>query len=235
MRPRILKITAVVSTFFLLALLFYNADRVTLSTWKVDRQSLTGSLRVNAGRYNNRLDNNMLATSQDGDCTTSPTCLGRLSAEDKKLYDQCLSRLEKYAVPKPNSYKCHFLFQESRRSVALISFPGSGNTWTRTLLEATSGVCTGSTMCDMSLRYEGFIGENINSGTVLVVKTHNATVSWGAMPSSFSSAILLIRNPLDALVSEWNRRAANDFHVETVHITGTHTKETTKSHFGKLY
>ena len=33
----------------------------------------------------------------------------------------------------------------SRRSeVALVSYPGSGNTWTRGLLEKATGVCTGT-------------------------------------------------------------------------------------------
>ena len=53
----------------------------------------------------------------------------------------------------------------SRKPVALISFPGSGNTWVRQPLEGASGICTGSVMCDMSLRYDGFIGENVNSGS----------------------------------------------------------------------
>ena len=39
---------------------------------------------------------------------------------------------------------CHFINGTSRASnVALISFPGSGNTWTRGLLEKATGICTG--------------------------------------------------------------------------------------------
>ena len=30
-----------------------------------------------------------------------------------------------------------------RAAVALVSFPGSGNTWVRGLLEQASGICTG--------------------------------------------------------------------------------------------
>ena len=46
------------------------------------------------------------------------------------------------------------------------------------------------------------MGENIRSGSVLVVKTHAAS------GGKYSSGILIVRNPLDALVSEWNRRKA---------------------------
>ena len=38
---------------------------------------------------------------------------------------------------------CHFINGTSRGSVALLSFPGSGNTWLRGLLEKATGVCTG--------------------------------------------------------------------------------------------
>ena len=35
-----------------------------------------------------------------------------------------------------------------RAAVALVSFPGSGNTWVRGLLEQASGICTGK-LCDI--------------------------------------------------------------------------------------
>ena len=43
----------------------------------------------------------------------------------------------------------------------LVSFPGSGNTWLRGLLQQVTGVCTGSHWCDMDLRRRGFPGEGI--------------------------------------------------------------------------
>ena len=39
---------------------------------------------------------------------------------------------------------CHFMNGSSRSAVALASFPGSGNTWARGLLEKATGVCTGT-------------------------------------------------------------------------------------------
>ncbi len=40
--------------------------------------------------------------------------------------------------------ECHFMNGSSRSAVALASFPGSGNTWARGLLERATGVCTGT-------------------------------------------------------------------------------------------
>ena len=43
--------------------------------------------------------------------------------------------------------KCHFMNGTNRAAVALVSFPGSGNTWVRGLLEQATGVCTGRSVC----------------------------------------------------------------------------------------
>ena len=44
---------------------------------------------------------------------------------------------------KINSSKCCFMDGSKRAAVALVSHPGSGNTWIRGLLEKATGVCTG--------------------------------------------------------------------------------------------
>ena len=38
---------------------------------------------------------------------------------------------------------CHFMNGRGRLPVALASFPGSGNTWVRGLIEKVTGICTG--------------------------------------------------------------------------------------------
>ena len=168
-----------------------------------------------------------------------PPCMGRLSKSDLKQYNRCVERMQNLAgTVKPKENGCSFMSNHSRLPVALISFPGSGNTWVRQLLEATTGICTGSTMCDMSLRFAGFTGESIRSGSVVVVKTHTSVPTWtNSQPAledsnRFQSAIILIRNPLDAMVSEWSRRVANDFKIETIHLH-THTKEVGVLYFRK--
>ena len=59
--------------------------------------------------------------------------------------------------------------------VGIVSFPGSGNTWVRYLLQQMTGILTGSVYEDGDLRRNGFKGEYHRSGRVLVVKTHE----WG--------------------------------------------------------
>lgn len=115
-------------------------------------------------------------------------------------------------------------------SVALVSFPGSGNTWLRYLLQLSTGGCeggggdlcicffmrisgswvsigifTGSVYKDFALLRNGFPGESITDGRVLVVKTHE---SGPAARNHFQKAILLIRKPGEAILAEFNRRAA---------------------------
>ena len=117
---------------------------------------------------------------------------------------------------------------------ALVSFPGSGNTWMRYLIEQATGIFTGSVYCDKSLKII-HPGEHISSSNVIVVKTHQAEATLVPISQEmfghfhFNQAIFLLRNPFDALVSEANRRwggyshtgiaSENDFigkHVATI-------------------
>lgn len=86
--------------------------------------------------------------------------------------------------------------------VALVSYPGSGNTWLRYLLQQVTGIVTGSIYMDYGLRMHGFPAENVTDGSVLVVKTHEAPP---ADLNKFQSAILLIRNPRNAILADFNR------------------------------
>ncbi|XP_049878969.1 WSCD family member CG9164-like isoform X2 [Pectinophora gossypiella] len=88
--------------------------------------------------------------------------------------------------------------------VGLASFPGSGNTWLRYLLQQATGILTGSVYLDPGLRMHGFPAENVTDGSVLVVKTHETLHTY--RNSIFKSTIILIRNPRDAILAEYNRR-----------------------------
>ena len=47
-------------------------------------------------------------------------------------------------------------------AVALVSFPGSGNTWVRGLLQQATGVCTGRCICSVTwTSYVGIISEGL--------------------------------------------------------------------------
>lgn len=50
---------------------------------------------------------------------------------------------------------------------------------------------------DFGLKVHGFPAENVTDGSVLVVKTHEAPP---LEPDKFKSAVLLIRNPRDAIL-----------------------------------
>ncbi|XP_077866661.1 sialate:O-sulfotransferase 1-like [Saccoglossus kowalevskii] len=99
---------------------------------------------------------------------------------------------------------------KKRPLVALASFPGSGNTWVRHLLETASGFYTGSIYNDEDLYNAGFLGEKNKLNEVLVVKTHDSRTT-----RNYPHAIHILRNPYDAILSEVARLQLNS-HVGIV-------------------
>jgi hypothetical protein len=83
---------------------------------------------------------------------------------------------------------------------ALISFPRSGNTWLRTLIEKSTGYQTSSVYCDTKL--PSFKAECIQSNRFLK-KTHeeNITVIIQNRSRNYDQFIYLVRNPFDAILS----------------------------------
>ncbi|XP_077866952.1 uncharacterized protein LOC144355811 [Saccoglossus kowalevskii] len=84
----------------------------------------------------------------------------------------------------------------SRPLVGLTSFPRSGNTWTRHLIEIATGIFTGSLYNADGLYKGGFTAEydDPNLGRAVVYKAH-------VYDDIFKSGIVLIRNPYDSFVS----------------------------------
>ena len=87
-------------------------------------------------------------------------------------------------------------------STLLVSWPGSGNSWVRQLLETTTGIYTGSYKdCDLAYINAGMLGEGIDSENVIAVKFH-----IGPYPEfHFKKVIYIIRNPYDAFVADYQR------------------------------
>ena len=86
--------------------------------------------------------------STRGPCADS-LCLEYLSKSVRSDFDKCTSKgvslsKKRFKSATLNNGTCHFVNGTGRRRVALASFPGSGNTWVRGLLEMTSGICTGN-------------------------------------------------------------------------------------------
>ena len=103
--------------------------------------------------------------------------------------------------------------EDTGKRVALASFPGSGSTWSRTLLEDATGVFTGAIYCDRKLKGNGFVGEYITTGNVIAIKTHQHIDVSNADRKhsvSFDAAIFIIRNVFDAIVSERKRSISNN-------------------------
>ena len=137
---------------------------------------------------------------------------------------------------------CNFMDGSHRQPVALASTEGSGNTWIRGLLEKATGICTGFLYCDYEMRQNGFIGEGIKGGNVLVVKTHTVMTQWYGVkyPQSkhdepyYGAAIFILRNPYDALKPEWNRRITNSI-MKKQHLphNDSHTNIVPKTYWCK--
>jgi len=102
--------------------------------------------------------------------------------------------------------------EDTGKKVALASFPGSGSTWSRTLLEQATGVFTGAIYCDRSLKAEGFVGEYITTRNVIAIKTHSSRIT----KIKYDAAIFVARNIADAMKSEINRRSSHRNHTGTV-------------------
>lgn len=140
-------------------------------------------------------------------------------------------------------HRCQFIDGKDRDPVALVSVPGSGNTWARGLLETATGICTGSIYCDSPLRNKGFVGEYVRDGSVLVVKTHTSDFQWAGAElikryrddARYGSAIFLIRNPFDAFIAERHRLKTL---AQGARTRGqgdhSHVNEVGKEEFGKF-
>lgn len=193
--------------------------------------------------------NNMLTSSRikhqlkqdDIDCSDRE-CSNVLLPNDRDAYKKCSVSAARIGPVTPSN--CSFLNGTQRQPIGLASFPGSGNTWVRGLLQTVTGFCTGSIYCDRFLRLNGFPGESIQSGSVLVVKTHKprSFVSQYNNPSyrnrnplsrnlTFDKVIFVIRDPFKAFVSEWNRRVLAKSGAK---YDASHVGSIGKEYFGQL-
>ena len=151
-------------------------------------------------------------------------CSEFVTKSDCPHFDYCIKKTWKRRswYKEPSDSICQFINGSGRSPIALASFPGSGNTWVRGLIQAATGLCTGAIYCDRTLRKTGFPGESIRSGIVLVVKTHHDDPRWSGVHYDrsapftyfkkvehipmYSSAIFILRNPFESLVAEYSRQ-----------------------------
>nr|CAB3267770.1 WSC domain-containing protein 1-like [Phallusia mammillata] len=91
---------------------------------------------------------------------------------------------------------------------SLNSTPGSGNTWTRYLLEKATGHYTGSMYTDGSLVLTGYLGESFSSKDHItgIIKDH---IFGKSLKIQQESAITIVRNPYRSLISQRNWEMGN--------------------------
>ncbi|MBI3160604.1 MAG: sulfotransferase domain-containing protein [Chloroflexi bacterium] len=106
---------------------------------------------------------------------------------EARLFSKARGRLDQLAwLP-----RLAWLRARGRRRVALSSYPRSGNTWLRGLIEAATGQASGSIYSDAVMR-RGADG--------VVIKTH----AWDM--HRYTHAVLVVRHPFDALPSYFHYR-----------------------------
>lgn len=104
--------------------------------------------------------------------------------------------------------------------IAIVSYPRSGNSLMRGLLEKITGVYTGcDTRPDRTLSQQlqefGMKGEGVVDDSVWFVKTHYPE-RVGYKPLTVQKAILVVRNPWDAIDSYFNMTLTNS-HNKSLH------------------
>jgi hypothetical protein len=135
--------------------------------------------------------------------------------DEKKVDDHNESKVDAAVVeaqklPLPLPSKCELLlFSPCPRAVAVLaSYPRSGNSLLRTLYERTSLRVTGSDMRG-GLQKHDLVGEAATqTNCVQFVKTHYPE-RMGTPPFRVNRAVLLVRNPYDALESYFNLMTTN--------------------------
>ena len=150
-----------------------------------------------------------------------------LSTHEIAAREWAIARLKGSDVPSPEHTLLRFLDNNAEAHekhlgpTLLVSYPRSGNTLMRTLLERVTGRVTGSdTRPDRSLSKElaeqhNLVGEGVtHPSKVLFVKTHWPERS-GCRVFEAKRAILLVRNPYDAIDSYWNLNATKS-HTKTL-------------------
>ena len=224
------------------SLLTKGKSRATNSATSLLRRSPTTSTTKNAS-LQHTITKHSGSIKAPQNCKQK-NCLENLSERDKRALKSCENKTRKGYKGSINESDCKFLPNNSRRAVALISAPGAGNTWTRGLLEKASGICTGYLFCDLAMRAHGYVGENIKTGRVLVVKTHSIVPRWGgernfyflSSEATYSAAVFILRNPVKSAVAEWNRYSSMMFGKENSSIAKhVHTYTLPKESFGELF
>lgn len=124
-----------------------------------------------------------------------------LSSLESNAKTSCTKHAHFFATADCKIFKTESLCAIARETrTFLASYPCSGNTWMRVLIEQLTGIYTGSMYTDKDLKRIGFEGEgNKDPSQVVMVKTHEPVIA--AKYPVASKAVVILRQPLEAVVS----------------------------------
>ena len=133
-------------------------------------------------------------------------------------------------IPPTHQHCKEMSFQSSGPVVVLGSFPGSGNSWVRQLLESATGVYTGAVYCDGSYIEEGMIGEGVTTENVIAIKSH-ANPTKLKRQTNPDKIIYIVRSPFGCILSENNRHLAKKAVKKSNGILSTKDRHTLKINY----
>eukprot|EP00095_Tigriopus_kingsejongensis_P004283 maker-scaffold2020_size22516-snap-gene-0.5 protein:Tk04283 transcript:maker-scaffold2020_size22516-snap-gene-0.5-mRNA-1 annotation:"wsc domain-containing protein 1" len=146
-----------------------------------------------------------------------PNTLKFKAIEDWSKCDQIWRNVTHFPWPLDDTCKVFgisFAQPNALAAVGLLSYPSSGNTWLRYLIEGSTGYFTGSMYNDIMLGSKGLYGEMVpwDSGMTVAVKSHGHTTGLGVLEPRVNQlnfnhfeefkfrGVLLIRNPFKAII-----------------------------------
>ncbi|XP_075251543.1 sialate:O-sulfotransferase 1-like isoform X2 [Convolutriloba macropyga] len=118
-----------------------------------------------------------------------------------------------YITPWAFSKCSHATFLDPKQTsipqVGLISVPGSGNTWTRSVVQSAIGILSGS-----KYHGEGAFSQKLHgemepwtSNRTTLIKNHEEGDNAGKFSALMDRRVVVIRDPLKCSIAEFNRRA----------------------------
>ena len=145
--------------------------------------------------------------------------IGNITSENgQKQFIQCAGKMMLHNlpihIPKSDQHCKKMSFQSSGSVIALASFPGSGNSWVRQLLESATGIYTGALYCDPAYVRAGMIGEGVSTQNVIAIKTHEIPAK-AKKRLNHDKAIYIVRSPFAAILAfyNWQRTSQKSRHT----------------------
>lgn len=140
--------------------------------------------------------NGTLVTSQQGRKLNLDEVLGMLKSKDESL-------LKKNQWIFDNEFR--FLDgQPLKTKIAFCTFPRSGNSLMRRLLETATGIATGSAgslNTGTFLQFNGLKGQFVADERVWITKAHHPSLQPSTIVFESDKVLCVVRNPLDSIIS----------------------------------